>query len=114
MGRVLLVMALAVAGCGVLSPEEQLLTDFFEASRLHDTTAVARVSTVTFNPRQHGVVRQFAIEQVVDAADGQSKAVTVHAQVRDFSGATSARRLVVTMNRDGGRWLVTGVRRVRL
>jgi hypothetical protein len=105
-----LVMALAAAGCGVLSLEEQLLTDFFEASRLHDTTIVARFSTVTFSPRENGVVRQFEVERVADAADGQSKVVTVQAQVRDFSGTTSSRRLTITLRRHEARWLITDIR----
>ena len=49
-----LLAAAGLAACGVLSPEEQLLTRFFEASRLHDTTAVARLSAGPFNPRISG------------------------------------------------------------
>jgi hypothetical protein len=94
----------------VLSPEEQLLTDFFEASRLHDTTAVARISSVTFNPREQGVVRQFSVEQAVAAADGQSKTVSVQAQVSDLSGTTSSRRLLVTLRRQEDRWVITEIR----
>ena len=37
---------MATVACGVLSPEEQLLTDFFEASRLYDTSVMARLSAV--------------------------------------------------------------------
>src|SRR5688500_373192 len=57
-------LALLLAGCGVLSPEEQLLTDFFEASRLHDTTVAAKVSDVIFSPAVDGIVDRFEIERV--------------------------------------------------
>jgi hypothetical protein len=110
MGRLFLVMVLAVAGCGVLSPEVQLLTDFFEASRLHDTTVVARMSKVTFNPRNHGVVQDFMVERIDRAADGQSEVVTVIARVREFSGNGSSRRLVFTLRQREGRWFIADFR----
>src|SRR5215216_1878102 len=75
------ILTLLAVGCGVLSPEEQLLTRFFEASRLHDTTVVARMSEVMFNPRVDGVVQDFRIENVEEDGGGQSERVTVQAQV---------------------------------
>src|SRR5687767_12219040 len=63
-GPAALGLALLLTGCGVLSPEEQLLTDFFEASRLHDTTVVAKMSDVIFNPRVDGVVDRFEVGAV--------------------------------------------------
>src|SRR5687768_5691910 len=72
LGPAALCLALVLAGCGVLSPEEQLLTDFFEASRLHDTTVAAKVSDVIFNPARDGVVDRFDIERIEKADDGQS------------------------------------------
>ena len=103
-------LALIAAGCGVLSPEEQLLADFFEASRLYDTTVIARMSDVAFNPREDGVVQDFDVEQVEQAADGQSERVTVRAEVRGPDGALSSRTLVVTLRRQDGRWFIASLR----
>jgi hypothetical protein len=43
------------------SPEEQVLTRFFDASRSLDSTLLNRLSTVTFNPRTEGSIQTFAI-----------------------------------------------------
>jgi hypothetical protein len=101
--------ALAAAGCGVLSPEEQLLTDFFEASRLHDLTIVARMASVTFNPRTQGVVDEFEIEEVMEAEGGAVEIVTVAAAVRGPDGERSQRILRFTLQRRDGRWFITGL-----
>ena len=93
------------AACGVLSPEEQLLTDYFEASRLHDTSAIARLSARPFNPRTDGIVDAFAIERV-DRAEGAREQVTVTARVRQFDGRVDSRRLVFMLTRRDGRWFV--------
>ena len=69
--RLLLLLAIAVAACRVLSQEEQLLMRFFETARLHDTTVLAKYATVTFNPRTEGVVREFDVERV-EAVDDMS------------------------------------------
>ena len=107
-----LCFALVAAGCGVLSPEEQLLTDFFEASRLYDTTVVAKMSDVTFNPRTDGVVDHFEITRIEDADDGQSRQVTIQAQVRGAgAGAqTASKMMVLTLRRQNGRWFIASLR----
>jgi hypothetical protein len=43
------------------SPEEQVLTRFFDASRSLDSTLLNRWSTVTFNPRTEGSIQRFTI-----------------------------------------------------
>jgi hypothetical protein len=96
-----------VAACGVLSPQEQLLTDFFEASRLYDTTVVAKMSDVIFNPREDGVVQDFEVEKVEPAADGMTERVTVRANVRRPDGTVSARTLVASLRRQDGRWFIS-------
>ena len=103
-------LLLLVVGCGVLSPEEQLLTDFFEAARLHDTTVLANISSVTFNPRTQGVVEQFEVEETRASADGQSRDVVILAQVRTFDGQVTPRRMRATMTRRDGRWFVADLR----
>jgi hypothetical protein len=102
-----LALAVLAASCGVLSPEEQLLTRFFEASRLYDTTIVATMSSVVFNPRTDGVVEEFDVEDVRE--DGDSKRVTVRAAVRQLGGGTTERTLVFTLIRKDNRWLITAI-----
>lgn len=101
-------LALLAVSCGVLSQEEQLLTRFFDASRLHDTARVATIATVTFNPRTDGIVQEFEIQDVVD--EGDAKRVTVRAEVRSWGGRVAPRTLTITMRRDGGRWMIVGLR----
>jgi hypothetical protein len=99
-----------LAGCGVLTLEEQLLQRFFEASRLYDAAAVEKVATVVFNPVSDGIVQDFAVASVDASAD--RRVVTVDAQVRRRTG-TAPERLTVIMERRGGRWLITEFTRPR-
>ena len=100
-------MVCASAACGVLSPEEQLLTDFFEASRLNDTTAMAKLSGMPLNPRTDGIVDAFDIERIEDADNGAER-VTVLARVRTFDGQVSSRRLEFVLGKPHGRWFISG------
>ncbi len=108
-------IAVTVGGCA--APEQSLLEQFFGASRLRDTTALQRVSTITFEPLQQGIVRTFEITGVTpERVDGQTAAkdITVVAPVILPDGQTVRKTLVVTMERNNGgdshRWIVTGVR----
>src|SRR5687768_14174563 len=105
-----LLLGLLAAACGVLSPEEQLLTDFFEASRLHDTTVVARMSDVTFNPRIDGVVDHFEVTGIEQADDGLSEQVTIRAQVRGAGAQVVSKTMVATLRRQNGRWFIASLR----
>ena len=98
-------VACSAIACGVLSPEEQLLTDFFEAARVYDTSVMARLSAVPMNPRTDGIVDTFTI-RAVDRADDQRELVRVSANVRSFAGRTSSRELVFTVARRDGRWFI--------
>ena len=110
MRAVLLALALAAAACGATPPERQLLTDFFHASRLHDTTRLGNIASVTFNPRTEGTVEQFAIASIGDEQAG-AKEVTVTAQVRTAEGQTNPRTMVFTIRRGAdGRWMITGLK----
>jgi hypothetical protein len=57
------VLALTAFGCGHAS-ERALLDQFFVASRLRDRTALARFSTVVFEPRTDGIVAEFVVAGV--------------------------------------------------
>jgi hypothetical protein len=101
--------ALFGLACGVLSPEEQLLTDFFEASRIYDTSVMARLSAKPLNPRTDGVVDTFQVERIDRSAGGREQ-VTVAARVRRFDGEVAPRRLVFTLTRRDGRWFIRDFR----
>lgn len=89
----------------MLSPEEQLLTDFFEAARLYDTSVMARLSAKPLNPRTDGIVDAFDVERVDQAANGTER-VTVNARVRRFDDQVSSRQLVFSLIRQDGRWFI--------
>ena len=115
--RLTIGVAIAVILGGCAAPERSLLEEFFGASRLRDTTALQRVSTITFEPLQQGIVRTFEITGVTpERVDGQTAAkdITVVAPVILPDGQTVRKTLVVTMQRNNGgdsrRWIVTGVR----
>ncbi len=98
-------MACTAAACGVLSPEEQLLTDFFEASRLNDTTVMAKLSAMPLNPAVTGVVDAFEIERKEDLGTDRER-VFVTARVRSLHGDTASRRLVFTISHRNARWYI--------
>jgi hypothetical protein len=117
----LLLSAAAVTAACSVPPEQPIVADFFAASRLRDTTALARFATVVFEPREQGVVGSFEIEQVSpERMSGESrlKEVLVRAVVHDGDGRSSERRLTVTLQKRGaaedpqalyGGWMVTAV-----
>jgi hypothetical protein len=107
------VLALAVAACG--HPKEQALVDqFFSASRLRDKTAAQTVSTVFFDPKDQGLVRDFTIDSVgaeeQDESGVTTKSVRLSASVESPEGLTSKKTIFVTMQRrPGAAWMITGV-----
>jgi hypothetical protein len=132
---VLISLTLAACGPGV---EEPVLAQFFAASRLRDRTALARISTVVFEPDVDGMVAQFRIvsatpespatpsTDVVElslaepdtdksSVEVMSKDLTVDAQVRLFDGRSVQKTLTITLRRAVskdlvGRWIVTAIR----
>ena len=107
-----LVAVLLTASCGVLSPEEQLLTAFFQAARLRDTTVLATFSDVDFNPRTRGVVRRFEVAQTARAIrDGREQVdLTVNADVRRPDGITATTTFHITLQRrDGRHWMIVAL-----
>jgi hypothetical protein len=61
-GGIIALGTVCVIACAV-SPEEQVLTRFFEASRALDSTQLYRLATVTLNPRLDGSIQTFSIAQ---------------------------------------------------
>ena len=96
------------AACRVAPPEQVLLRQFFEQSRVRDRTTLANIATVIFEPTRDGVVQAFEISDI--ETSGSTKRVAVDAQVRSLDGTTMRRPLMVTMERFNGRWMITRIR----
>jgi hypothetical protein len=109
----LAVLSLVLLGCGVLTPEEQLLQRFFEASRLFDAAALEKVATVVFNPVTDGIVQDFhvtAVSAVEPTAVGPlRRTANVTAQVRRRNGAESQRTLTATFERHADHWIIVAI-----
>lgn len=125
MRRAALLTALAVLGaaCTQGRAEAQILTQFFQAARLHDPVQLANVATVDFKPTTIGTVQDFRVIDVAESpADPRrgivKKDVTVTTILRTPAGAAVPSTIRVTLsmasgaNAEGlpiGRWFVTAV-----
>ncbi len=109
-GLAVVLTLLAAFGCA--GPERPLLTQFFDASRIRDKTALRKMATVVFEPREQGTITTFDITNVAFRRDGQAelKDVTIVAPVRLPSGRTERKTLVVTMQRTATGWIITAVK----
>lgn len=54
-------LALLTAACGSSAPEQQVLNNFFRASRVRDNATLANISAVSLDPRTQGTVEDFEI-----------------------------------------------------
>jgi hypothetical protein len=100
------------AACAWPSPERELLLDFFQACQVYDTTVLARLATVSCNPRVDGVVQDFEIVSVRDAESwigAPVRDVTINARVRPLGGLPAPQMLSVKLYEVEGRWMVAGV-----
>jgi len=113
------VLAASLAGCGP-KPEEPVLAEFFNASRLRDRTALQQIATTIFDPARDGIVTDFKIAGVEahEAGGRATEDVSISAPVKPMDGPTVEKQLVVTLEKDATgmrsgvkvRWIVTGVR----
>jgi hypothetical protein len=85
------VVALTAITCSGAS-ERALLDQFFAASRLRDRTALARFSTVVFEPRTDGIVEEFVVLSVTP-----ERPVEQH-QPSGGAGPSNERQLVTTLS----------------
>jgi hypothetical protein len=101
-------VACLLAGCGVLSLEEQLLQRFFEASRTYDRVALEKVAAagVVYNPVTNGVVDGFTVVDVVES--GGRRTVRVEATVR-MDGSTRRQPLQAVVERRDEGWRITSL-----
>ena len=60
-GPFIAALALMVVACGSRSPEQQIITNFFRASRVRDNTTLANLAAVSFDPRTQGTVQDFEV-----------------------------------------------------
>jgi hypothetical protein len=108
----LIALLAALTACGHRA-EKALVDQFFSASRLGDKTAAQAVSTVFFDPKEQGLVRQFTVKNVTpeEVTGGvASKNVTLSASVESPGGVQSQKTIFVTMQRrPGAAWMITGV-----
>jgi hypothetical protein len=118
--------ALFAAACSYSPPEQQVLEKFFRAAKLQDSTTLAGVATVNFDPRSDGSIQEFTIDNIGEperraGVDGDvvTEPVTVTAKVVSPAGRTTSRTLVVTLQRaaekdgdptTGGTWIVVSIR----
>jgi hypothetical protein len=113
------VLAASLVGCGP-KPEEPVLAEFFNASRLRDRTALQKIATTIFDPARDGIVTGFEIKGVEahEAGGRATEDVSISAPVKPMDGPTVEKQLVVTLEKDAtgtrsgvkGRWIVTGFR----
>ena len=89
------------------------MDQFFSASRLRDKTAAQTVSTVFFDPKDQGLVRDFTIDSVgaeEESGGVASKGVRLSATVESEDGVKAKKTIFVTMQRrPGAAWMITGV-----
>jgi len=106
------IVAASSLACGHRA-EKMLLDDFFAAARLHDTTALKPIATVSFAPNDQGVVRRFTIVRVTptETSGGvESKSVTLAADVELPDGRVVAKTLVATLQHAApSPWKITGI-----
>ena len=92
--------------------EQSILSQFFAASRLRDTTALQNIATVVFEPATQGIITSFEITSVAphgDAGESMAKDVSISAPVKLPGGQTAQKALVIRMQRRAGDWFVTAV-----
>jgi hypothetical protein len=107
----LLQTTVAVIGCSAAA-EQSILSQFFAASRLRDTTALKNIATVVFEPATQGIVTRFEITNIEPRrTNGElvSEEVSISAPVKLPSGQTAAKNLVITMQRGTGQWIITAI-----
>jgi hypothetical protein len=107
----LLQTPLAVIGCSTAA-EQSILSQFFAASRLRDTTALKNIATVVFEPGTQGIVTSFEITKIEPYRNDRelvSETVSISAPVKLPSGPTVQKDLVITMQRGTGHWIITAI-----
>lgn len=88
-----------------------MIDEFFAASRLRDKTALAKFSTVIFEPLQQGTVVDYEIAKVT--RDGPTTRVSIQAKVKRPDGHVVPETILVLMQRSpDARLTITGLTEV--
>jgi hypothetical protein len=110
-------LALLMVACAGRAPEEQVLTNFFRASRVRDNATLANISAVSFDARTDGTVQDFEVVnigeeqrrtlQIKQLADEEEKARQDDAEFakkkKEYQDANlEAIERVVKLERSGG------------
>ena len=113
---VVFALGASLAGCGP-RPEEPVLAEFFNASRLRDLTALRKIATTVFDPARDGIITDFKVKRVEahEAGGRSTEDVSITAPVKPMEGPTVEKQLVVTLEKDvtgsrsgvKGHWIVT-------
>jgi hypothetical protein len=72
--------ALLAAACGSSPPEQQVLNNFFRASRVRDNATLANLAAVSFDPRTQGTVQNF---EIVSSGDEQRRSLQIKQLIQD-------------------------------
>ena len=56
-------VAVSLIGCSS-APEENLISNYFRASRMRDNTTLANIAMVSFRPSERGIVQNFSLTSV--------------------------------------------------
>ena len=83
----LVLLLLFAMACGGASTEEQLLTNFFRASRVRDNATLSNITTVEFNPRDAGTVQDF---EVLTVSEEQRRALQIRQAMEEADKAKAA------------------------
>jgi hypothetical protein len=112
-------LAATLAACGP-RPEQAVLAEFFNASRLRDRTALQKIATTIFDPARDGIITGFTVRRIEahEAGGRVTQDVSISAPVKPIDGPTVEKQLVVTLEKDAAgirsgvpdRWIVTAFR----
>lgn len=72
--------ALLAAACGSTPPEQQVINNFFRASRVRDNATLANLAAVSFDPRTEGTVQSF---DVTNPGEEQRRTLQIKQMIQD-------------------------------
>jgi hypothetical protein len=87
MAPAVVLMGLLAGACSGGGAEQQLLENYFRAARLNDNTTLANIATVSFNPREQGIVQRL---DVVSVSEEQTRPLRVKELARAHDEARAA------------------------
>jgi len=80
-------LVLLMAACGSSTPEQQVLNNFFRASRVRDNATLANIAAVSFDPRTEGTVQNF---DIVNVSEEQRRSLQIKQLIDEEEKAKQA------------------------